>query len=93
MLLREQMNIIEKHQKETPVKVIPITVAPGLEVYNVLGWPNDISGMIKCDHKQGDKSGYEIYIRGDDPNVRQRFTVAHETGHFILQILFLPSHY
>nr|WP_243239829.1 ImmA/IrrE family metallo-endopeptidase [Sulfobacillus harzensis] len=30
--------------------------------------------------------GHVIYVRATDPPARQRFTIAHELGHYLLQI-------
>lgn len=43
-------------------------------------YPRDISGAII---KDDDDEGYTIYVNKDHPKSRQRFTIAHEIGHYI----------
>lgn len=80
MINYEQEKIIQSYQQNFPVKMMPIARALGVPVYNVSGWPNDISGMIK----NNPDNGFEIYINKDHPETRRRFTIAHEIGHFLL---------
>ena len=84
MLLRDQMDVIRKHQKKAPVKTVPIAQDLGIEVYRVGSWPNHISGMIRRDKDAGGDAGYAIYVNANHAEVRRRFTIAHEIGHFIL---------
>lgn len=82
MLLKDQMEIIRRHQKAAPVKLTPIATELGVPVYRVPGWGKNISGMLK--KKADTPSGYAIYVNGTEPDVRKRFTIAHEIGHFVL---------
>jgi Zn-dependent peptidase ImmA (M78 family) len=82
MLLKEQMDIIRKHQASAPVKVTPIARELGAPVYRVGDWPSSISGMLK--KKAGTESGYAIYVNGQHSDLRRRFTIAHEIGHLVL---------
>lgn len=84
MLVTEQMNIIEKYQQSAPVQTVPIAKELGVSVYRAPDWDNDISGMIIADKEMGGKSGYAIFVNGQHPEVRRRFTIAHEIAHFIL---------
>lgn len=43
-------------------------------------YPPEISGAII---KDDDGEGYTIYVNKDHPKSRQRFTIAHEIGHYI----------
>lgn len=83
-LYDEQRSTIRLHQQEWPVQTVPIAQALGISVYRVPGWPNDVSGMIRKSEEDGGNSGYAIYVNGDHPEVRRRFTIAHEIGHFVL---------
>jgi len=76
--------IIAGFQKSAPVQVIPIASQLGLKVYNVNNWDDEISGMIVRDEKRGGSSGFAIYVNGKHPEVRRRFTMAHEIAHFVL---------
>ncbi len=84
MILIEQAEIIRRHQKEPPVETIPIANDLGLRVYRTKPdvWPEDISGLIK--KVPEDAESYVIYVNGDHPVKRRRFTIAHEIAHFIL---------
>ncbi|MCY4304158.1 MAG: ImmA/IrrE family metallo-endopeptidase [Aestuariivita sp.] len=84
MLAPEQMAIVEKHQDSWPVNVEKIARELGISVYDVSSWPEKVSGMIKKDEEDGGESGYAIYVNENHPSVRQRFTIAHEIGHFLL---------
>lgn len=84
MLLREQNAIIRSHQMEWPVQTVPIANALGLQVFRARGWPNNISGMIVRDDEGLSESGFVIYVNAEHPEVRRRFTIAHEIGHFVL---------
>ena len=69
-----------KHFRGTiPVDVEGLALALGISV-NTPFLPNNISGMIR---KTGEED-YEISVNGGHPETRQRFTIAHELGHFVL---------
>lgn len=62
-----------------PVDIVGLSKALGVDVaYSHLD--PDISGMIE---KTG-KDEYRITVNAGDPETRQRFTIAHELGHFML---------
>lgn len=61
---------------DSPVKVVEAAYGIGLEVYKAT-LPDGISGMLKRKERK-------IYVEGSDSEERQRFTCAHEIGHFIL---------
>ena len=77
------LNIIDEKTKP-PVLVVPIANKLGIEVYNVRGWENKLSGMIKRDTEDGGESGYAIYVNAKHSETRRRFTVAHEIAHYTL---------
>lgn len=82
MLIKEQMDIIRRHQTAPPVKVSPIARELGVPVFNVANWSDNLSGMLKRDPNS--ESGYAIFVNGSHHTNRVRFTIAHELGHFIL---------
>jgi Zn-dependent peptidase ImmA (M78 family) len=55
-----------------------------LKVYTVGSWEDDLSGMIRRDKQLGGKSGFAIFVNGKHADVRRRFTIAHEIGHYVL---------
>lgn len=84
MLLQDQMKIVRDHQKTAPVQVVNLANALGLPVYEAGGWTGDISGMIvKDDGQYNADSGYAVFVNKDHGPTRKRFTIAHETAHFI----------
>jgi Zn-dependent peptidase ImmA (M78 family) len=69
-----------KHFRNTiPVDVEGLALALGISV-NTPFLPDNVSGMIR---KRGEDD-YEISVNATHPETRQRFTIAHEIGHFVL---------
>lgn len=78
MTVINPFEIINQFQEYAPVDVEAVARALGIEInYAHLG--SEISGMIE--RKKG--GSYLISINQNDPKTRQRFTLAHELGHFI----------
>lgn len=80
----ERQAIIAPHLNAAPVKVVPIARDLGLKVYRVSKWGDDLSGMIRKDSEHGGATGYAIYVNANHAEVRRRFTIAHEIGHYVL---------
>ena len=75
--------IIERHQTEAPVDVRAIAADFGINVYSVdLG--ENVSGVLRRGGEWAGPSGYVILVHRQHHLNRQRFTVAHELGHFVL---------
>ena len=89
MNLAEIRRAIERHQQDAPVLVVPLARELGLEVYKTQEWTDAISGMIRRDPERGGEAGYAIYINDKHHENRKRFTIAHETAHFILHRDFI----
>lgn len=71
------------HMRTAPVDVAACAASVGLPVYAMKLAPG-VSGMLlRHDPKAGD-SGFVCYVDDAEPSVRQRFTAAHELGHFSL---------
>ncbi len=62
---------------EFPIKVLEIANKMGLKVFKATFDRDDVSGMLKA--QEG-----EIYISEKDNINRQRFSIAHEIGHYVL---------
>jgi Zn-dependent peptidase ImmA (M78 family) len=77
MNLRESLDIVKKYWNTAPVPVDTIASELGVPVLRV-DLPNEISGAIR---KEG--NGYQIIVNRNHALTRQRFTIAHEIGHFI----------
>lgn len=80
----QMMDTIREHQKKLPIDVYAIADAFEIKVCQEKRWPNELSGKIVRDSRCNNESGYIIYINGNHPETRQRFTLAHEIAHFIL---------
>lgn len=80
--LNEQMAVIRRHQTEPPVPVISIARDLGINVYRAPNLSGDISGLIRRDTNS--PGGYSIYVNGNHPETRRRFTIAHEIAHLLL---------
>jgi len=76
-------SIVDK-QKTPPILTVPIADALGITVYDVSGWKDRLSGMIRKEVEDGGKSGYAIYVNASHPKTRRRFTIAHEIAHYVL---------
>lgn len=72
---------IRELQNEAPVKLGSIAKQLGLKVMSST-LPAGISGEIRPDAASA--AGYSIRVNRHDASTRQRFTVAHEVGHFLL---------
>lgn len=79
MGLTEQLKLIELFSKTAPVKVEELSCALGIPVHRSF-LPKEVSGMIE---RAADER-YRISINANDPLTRQRFTIAHELGHYML---------
>lgn len=74
---------IESFQKSAPVNVVGLAKELGINVFKD-DLEAGISGILRKDSEIGGASGYVILVhRAHHPN-RQRFTVAHELGHYFL---------
>lgn len=65
---------------KVPVDVISIAKNYGIKAYSA-ELNNEVSGAIKYDDKS---KKFEIIVNKNNPGVRQRFTIAHELGHYFL---------
>lgn len=71
------------HMNEAPVNVEACAKIVGLPIYSI-DLPNGVSGMLVKDDPLAGESGFVCFVDSSEPAVRQRFTAAHELGHFIL---------
>jgi Zn-dependent peptidase ImmA (M78 family) len=75
----EYQAIFAPHMQVPPVDVLACAGLVGLPIYS-LDLPKGVSGMIKLTASRS----FECYVDRNEPSVRQRFTAAHELGHFVL---------
>lgn len=65
-----------------PIPVIDVCLAEGILSVKDAGFRNEeVSGMIHRTDR-----GHITYVKKTEPAVRQRFTGAHELGHYLLHI-------
>jgi Zn-dependent peptidase ImmA (M78 family) len=78
MATANPFEVINSFQNTAPVNVEGVSRALGVPV-NYANLGNEIAGMIER-RKDG---SYLISVNANDALTRQRFTIAHELGHFI----------
>lgn len=76
--VKSNLDILAEFAADYPVDVAEAARAIGVRVlYDEL--PDGVSGKIQRD----ERGGYYIVANRKEPEVRQRFTIAHELGHYI----------
>lgn len=78
---RAEREIVDEFLRDAPIRLSALASALGLRVISV-SLPSGISGEIRPD--PATQAGYSIRVNKNDPARRQRFTVAHEIGHYLL---------
>jgi Zn-dependent peptidase ImmA (M78 family) len=71
-------SVIREHQKSYPVDVEALAKDFNIPIV-YKDWPDDWSGAIGKDD-----NGFFIIVNKNHPEVRQRFTIAHEIAHYVL---------
>jgi IrrE N-terminal-like domain len=82
-LLQSERDVLARYQTSAPVDVVGIARALGLSVWED-DLPPEISGKIQKDLRNGGSSGYSIVVNTKEGLRRKRFTIAHETAHYLL---------
>ena len=77
MSVLNQLELVTEAQKSTPVNLTALARHLDVNIRHQ-AFDDNISG---CIHKTED--GWEIVVNAKHPKTRQRFTLAHELGHFI----------
>jgi Zn-dependent peptidase ImmA (M78 family) len=76
---KEAQNLIKNHDiKDPPISVIEVAKSLGINVIPY-GFGDGVSGILVVENNKS-TIGYST----SDSKARQRFTIAHELGHFIL---------
>lgn len=75
--------VLEDVKKVCPVDVAEAARRLGVNVYSAK-LADKVSGVLVRDTSYKSASGFVIFVDEDEPAVRQRFTAAHELGHFVL---------
>ena len=82
--MTESIELIRKFQDHAPVDVVGLANELGMKVWTSMKLSDDISGKLFKDEALGGTSSYAIVVNGTHPEVRRRFTIAHEIAHFLL---------
>lgn len=72
------LDVISRHSDETPFPIYRAMEECGLD-YALRPLPEIVSGVMK----RREDGGYSAIINNRHPLARQRFTAAHQLGHFI----------
>lgn len=83
MIPIEYQGMLAPFMEPPPTDVLGAARALGLAVYST-PLPAGISGVLARDPSYGTASGFVILVDENEPVVRQRFSAAHELGHYIL---------
>lgn len=78
--LEQAFEIIKKHQKEAPVNIEAIIRELGIKLNKKADLDEHISGQIQ----RLTNDQYQISTNKTNHYFRQRFTMAHELGHYLL---------
>lgn len=79
--------LLNNDMYKVPVDVIKIAYANDIKVYEG-DLDKKTSGAIRYDKNE---NKFEILVNKNDVKTRQRFTIAHELGHYFLHKEFLKS--
>jgi len=82
-LFPEDLRKILDFQKKPGSKIIPLIEAFGIKI-DLKPLPNEYSGSLEYSPDCGSKTGYRIVVNTTHSRARQRFTAAHELGHYLL---------
>jgi Zn-dependent peptidase ImmA (M78 family) len=83
MIEPEVKSVLDDVTSTAPVDVAEAARRLGVKIY-AAKLADKVSGVLVRDPKYGTASGFVIFVEQSEPAVRQRFTAAHELGHFVL---------
>ncbi|HJP81451.1 MAG TPA: ImmA/IrrE family metallo-endopeptidase [Candidatus Saccharimonadales bacterium] len=86
ILTEEQKKLLKKYKSNFPVHVGKLAEELGLTVISTTDLPSGMSGSISKEDER-----YIIYVNSGQSMRRQRFTIAHEIGHFLQHRDFLDT--
>ena len=66
-----------------PVEVRDVAARLGLAIYQ-MPLASGVSGVLLREPSYGTESGFAVLVNSAEAYVRQRFTAAHEIGHYVL---------
>ena len=80
MNIAECLDVLRSYSRTAPIDVLAVAAEMRIPVlFEDLS--DDVSGAIR--QSKGAPNGYEIVVNSRHAETRQRFTIAHEIGHFI----------
>jgi hypothetical protein len=79
-----EMEIVSRYLSAAPVDVDGLAHDLGINVVRSDEVGPNVAGMIARDRRRGGPSGFVVTVNANDNRRRQRFTLAHEIGHFLL---------
>lgn len=77
--IKKQLQELRTKYPEIPVPVVDIARDLGLRIFATYDFKSAESGSLRRENSQ-----YIIYINPTETPERQRFTIAHELGHFLM---------
>jgi len=80
--------VLSEVKRVRPVDVAGAAQRLGVNVYSAK-LAEKVSGVLLRDPSFKSESGFVIFVDEAEPAVRQRFTAAHELGHFVLHKEFI----
>jgi Zn-dependent peptidase ImmA (M78 family) len=83
MINQEVQEVLDDVTRSAPVDVAAAAQRLGVKIF-AAKLAEKVSGVLVRDPSYGTASGFVIFVDEDEPAVRQRFTAAHELGHFVL---------
>ena len=83
MISQEVQEVLDEVTASAPADVAGAVAKLGVKVFTAK-LAEKVSGVLVRDPSYGSESGFVIFVDEDEPAVRQRFTAAHELGHFVL---------
>lgn len=83
MIPAETKAILDDIIRIAPVDVLGAAKRLGIDIYSA-PLAEKVSGVLLRDPAYRTPSGFVILVDQDEPSYRQRFTAAHELGHFVL---------
>lgn len=83
MINQEAQKVLDEVTSSAPVDVAAAAEKLGVKIF-AAKLAEKVSGVLVRDPSYGSESGFVIFVDEDEPAVRQRFTAAHELGHFVL---------
>ncbi len=83
MIPTEIKSVLDDVRRTAPVDILTAAKRLGVNVFSAK-LAKKVSGILLRDTSYGSESGFVIFVDADEPPYRQRFTAAHELGHFVL---------